>query len=104
MQPSLTPSARRCAIWIIALAASTGAWAQASGADRGREMAGELQKRFAAADVNHDGLLSREEAKNGMPFVHRNFDAIDAARKGQVSMAQIAAFFREKAAARNAGG
>ena len=66
-------------------------------------MAAALKKRFTTADVDHDGLLSREEAKAGMPYVHRNFDQIDTAKTGSVSMAEIAAFFRDKAAARKAG-
>jgi Ca2+-binding EF-hand superfamily protein len=81
-------------------AASTAAFAQAeSDPGRGKQMGAELKKRFATADTNHDGLLSREEAKAGMPFVHRNFDAIDTAKTGQVSMAEIATFFRTKGAA-----
>ena len=44
------------------------------------------------------------EAKAGMPFVYRNFDQIDTARTGAVSMAEIAAFFRTRAAARKTGG
>ena len=104
MQVSFLSMARRGAVWVLAAAVSAGAFAQASApGSRGREMAAELKQRFTEADVNHDGLLSREEAKNGMPFVYRNFDGIDTARKGQVSMAEIAAFFREKAAARKAG-
>ena len=95
----------RCSAACILAAASAGAFAQAaSEPGHGREMAAELKQRFIAADVNHDGLLSREEAKAGMPFVYRNFDQIDAAKTGAVSMAEIAAFFRGRAAARKAGG
>jgi hypothetical protein len=39
-----------------------------------------------------------------MPFVYRNFDQIDTAKTGAVSMAEIASFFRTRAAARKAGG
>ena len=41
--------------------------AQAQDAKAGRrDMAGELQKRFAAADKNGDGKLTKEEAQAGM--------------------------------------
>jgi len=103
MKTSHRDWARRGAVAVLAVAAAAGAFAQAADPGRGREMAAELKKRFTTADVNQDGLLSREEAKNGMPFVYRNFDAIDTSRKGQLSMADIATFFREKGAARKAG-
>jgi len=103
MQVCLVPWARRGLVPLLAALVSAGALAQASEPGRGREMAAELKKRFSAADANHDGLLTRDEAKNGMPFVYRNFDAIDTARTGQLSMAEIAAFFRAKAAEKKAG-
>ena len=93
----------RSAAWLVAVAASAGVVAQTSEPGRGRQLAAELKKRFTAADLNQDGLLSRDEAKAGMPYVHRNFDAIDTAKSGQLSMAEIAAFFRDKAASRQAG-
>ena len=104
MKPSHRSWARCSAACVLA-AASVGAFAQAATEPaHGRDMAAELKKRFAAADVNHDGLLSREEAKAGMPFVYRNFDQIDTAKTGAVSMAEIATFFRGRAAAHKAGG
>jgi len=105
MKASHRSWARCSAAGVLAAAASAGALAQvASEPGHGREMAAELKKRFAAADVNQDGLLSREEAKAGMPFVYRNFDQIDTARTGAVSMADIATFFRGRGGARKAGG
>ena len=96
----------RCsAACVLAAASSAGAFAQAASEPaHGRDMAAELKKRFAAADVDHDGLLTREEAKAGMPFVYRNFDQIDTAKTGAVSMAEIATFFRGRSAAHKAGG
>jgi hypothetical protein len=45
-----------------------------------------LDKNFDAADKNHDGLLTRQEAQSGpVPFIARNFDAIDTAHRGVVS-------------------
>jgi len=97
------PWGRVFALLTLAAAASSSAFAQAGDASRGRQMAGELKKRFTAADANHDGRLSREEAKAGMPFVYRNFDAIDTAKTGSLSMAEIATFVRDKAGAQKAG-
>ena len=48
-----------------------------------------LTERFQKADLDHDGKLTREEAKAGMPRVFKNFDKIDADRKGFVTLQQI---------------
>ena len=94
MKASHRAWARFSAVGVLVVA-SAGAFAQAaSEPGRGKEAAAELKKRFAAADVNHDGRLTREEAKAGMPGVYDNFDQIDTAKTGSVSMAEIAAFLR----------
>lgn len=78
--------------------------AQAQDAKSGRrDMAGELQKRFAAADKNGDGRLTKEEAQAGMPMVYKHFDEIDKAHAGSVSLADIAAFAKDRRAAKQAG-
>jgi len=51
----------------------------------------QIQERFAAADKNHDGKLTLEEAKAGMPRVANNFDVIDAGHRGYVTVAEIEA-------------
>lgn len=51
-----------------------------------------MHQRFESADTNHDGRISREDARDRMPFVYRNFDAIDTEHKGYVTMAQIEAY------------
>ena len=86
---------------LLALAAG-GAWAQSAG--KGRDVAAELQKRFAAADLDHDGKLTRAEAQAGMPRLYRRFDEIDTAKAGFITLADIAAYARERGAARKAGG
>lgn len=50
-----------------------------------------LQQKFQAADTNHDGKLTLDEAKAGMPRVARNFDKIDVEKKGYVTLEQIQA-------------
>ena len=103
-------SASRRTRWHLALASilaatvASGAFAQAAGGGRGKEVAAEAKKRFAAADVDHDGKLTKAEAEAGMPFVAEHFDEIDTARKGSVTMRDIAVFVRAKAAARKAAG
>lgn len=60
--------------------------------ERLAQVRAELQKRFAAADANGDGKLTRDEAKGKMPRVEKNFDAIDTAHTGAVTLADIEAF------------
>lgn len=64
---------------------STAAVAQESFRDR------QIDERFAAADKNHDGKLTLQEAKDGMPKVAANFDKIDTQQKGYVTVDQIKA-------------
>lgn len=59
----------------------------------------EFDKRFAEADADHDGKLSREEAK-AMPHVAENFDAIDTAKTGFVTKEQVQAEIKKRGAER----
>lgn len=51
----------------------------------------QAQERLKAADTNHDGLISREEAK-ALPRIAEQFDAIDANKDGQISTEELRAF------------
>ena len=51
-----------------------------------------IAERFQAADTNHDGKLTLEEAKAGMPRVAAAFSQIDVENKGYVTLEQIQAF------------
>jgi len=51
-----------------------------------------LKQRFAAADTNKDGKLTREECSAGMPRIYRGFDEIDSGKKGFITLDQIMAF------------
>lgn len=53
-----------------------------------------LHQRFAAANLTGDGRLTIEQARSTLPYVARNFDGIDAARKGYVTLEDIRAFLR----------
>ncbi len=48
-----------------------------------------LQERFDAANKTHDGHLTMEQAKSGMPSVAKNFAAIDKDKSGYVTMDEI---------------
>ncbi len=97
-------------VWALA---STGALAQQAAvpvassvplvtSPRAEGLQARLQSRFAIADANHDGQLTREEANGRMPWVHKHFDAIDSARAGSVTLAQIQAFAAQQTARRRA--
>lgn len=94
MNPTLGASTRLDVAVVMLCAACFTSDVLAQGAESARQekMRAELQKRFKAADTNADGRLSRDEAKGGMPRIHRNFDAIDAGKTGFVSLEQIATF------------
>ncbi|MDR6518242.1 hypothetical protein [Variovorax atrisoli] len=84
---------KTCHVLLLALAtASFAACAQTPDAGRAAQMRTELHKRFGAADIDADGRLTRDEARGRMPWVYRNFDAIDRARAGSVTMEQIEAY------------
>lgn len=54
-------------------------------------------EKFKAADVDHDGKLTRAEAEAGMPEVAKQFDQIDTKKTGAVTQRQIGAYFVAKA-------
>ncbi|WP_295379679.1 EF-hand domain-containing protein [uncultured Pseudacidovorax sp.] len=72
-------------------------------ASRREALRSELTQRFAAADTNADGRLSRDEAKAGMPRVYRAFDAIDSTHAGSITLAQIEAYLASQRGKRGAG-
>ena len=51
-----------------------------------------IAARFQAADTDHDGKLTLEEAKAGMPRVAKLFSQIDVENNGYVTLEQIQAF------------
>ena len=51
-----------------------------------------LKSRFAAADKNGDGKLTREECQSGMPRIYRGFDRIDVDHNGYITLDQIISF------------
>jgi hypothetical protein len=62
-----------------------------------------MQQRFDAANTSKDGKLTLEQAKAAkLTRVVRNFDAMDSAKKGYVTMDDWHAFNRAQRAARKA--
>ena len=61
-----------------------------------------IQERFDAANTTRDGKLTLAQAQTGMPRIAQNFDAIDTAHKGYVTMDDIHAYNRARRAARRA--
>ncbi|MCZ8321833.1 MAG: hypothetical protein O9296_09660 [Novosphingobium sp.] len=51
----------------------------------------QVEARFKAADANHDGRLTKAEAQAGMPRVYPNFDRLDTAKRGYLTLPQIKA-------------
>jgi Ca2+-binding EF-hand superfamily protein len=58
------------------------------------------RQRFAAADLDHDGYLSPDEAKQGMPRLAAHFGEIDGNHDGRLSAAEILDYLRQRRAAR----
>ncbi|MBV7538526.1 EF-hand domain-containing protein [Duganella sp. sic0402] len=56
-----------------------------------------LRKRFDAADLDGNGMLSRDEArKAGLGVVDRNFDHIDTAQRGNVSFDDLQTYLIQR--------
>lgn len=72
--------------------------AQAQDDTRQQRILDELQLRFTKADTNQDGLLSRDEAKAGMPRVYQRYDDIDTGKKGALSLDDITGYLAQQRA------
>lgn len=77
----------------------TGTGPNAAGG-RMEQFTAHLQQRFQAADKDGNGDLTRPEAEAGMPYVARQFDQIDTAKRGAVTLPQIEAYLASRAAAK----
>lgn len=61
-------------------------------ADIDPETLATLRSRFATADKNGDGKLTRDECQAGMPRIFKGFDRIDTDKRGYITLDQITAF------------
>ncbi len=84
-----------------AFALSTLALSACAGNDaRTQKIAQKAKERFAAADTNHDGQLSQDEANHGMPRLATHFAEIDTDSNGQLSTAEITAYIQQRRGSR----
>jgi Ca2+-binding EF-hand superfamily protein len=60
-----------------------------------------MRDRFAAADKNGNGKLTRDEAKGKMPRVYENFATIDRDKKGYVTLKEIEDSLKENVVVSN---
>lgn len=51
----------------------------------------EIAQRFAKCDTNHDGKLTKAEAKGCMPRIYDHFGYLDAGNKGYLTVSEIQA-------------
>ncbi len=71
----------------FSLAALSSTLSYADDASRNKEIA----QRFAKCDTNHDGRLTKDEAKGCMPRIYDHFSYLDSGNKGYLTVAEIQA-------------
>jgi Ca2+-binding EF-hand superfamily protein len=71
----------------LLFAAMYPAYSHADDASKNQEIA----QRFAKCDLNHDGKLTKEEAKGCMPRIYDHFSYLDSSNKGYLTVAEIQA-------------
>lgn len=85
-------------VLIVAVGLGLPMWASAqAGVGRLASKLDVVSKNFDAADRDHDGLLTKDEAKAGnVPFIARHFDQIDREHRGKVSKQDVAAYLQSR--------
>ncbi|MEP6483133.1 MAG: EF-hand domain-containing protein [Rudaea sp.] len=98
---TLSARAVAIALMLFACASSFDLHAQQTATPDRTQKAGEkLREKFSAADIDHDGSLTRDEAAKGMPHAAKHFDDIDANHDGKLSLQEIAQYLSAKRRAR----
>lgn len=67
------------------------------GGGRAEQAMSQLNDKFTAADKDHDGKLTREEASAGMPRLASRFDEIDSEHRGYLTLEQIQSYMQARA-------
>lgn len=78
-------------LWLLAATLFSMA-AYSAEQNRAQRLDIKLQERFAKADVDKNGYVSAAEVDGKMPFVDRNFAAIDTTGRGSVTLDEIRAY------------
>lgn len=63
--------------------------------ERRAKIRAKMIEKFNAADTNHDGKLTLEEAQAGLPRLAQNFSKIDTAGRGYITIDDIRAARRQ---------
>lgn len=92
--------ARSTTLAMLATLALTLCGCAAASGSRSEQFAQRAQQRFADADLDRDGQLSREEAKQGTPRLAEHFDEIDSDHDGLLSSAEILSYLKQRRGAR----
>ena len=79
----------------LAIATATTAFAAdtTAPATRIEKNGAKMRDRFEAADVDHDGLLSRDETAKGLPHLSKHFDEIDKGKSSYTETDLIRTIF-----------
>lgn len=96
IQPKTTLKRGALLTMAILLCTVTHVWAARPSEER---RAG-ADERFRQADSDGNGMLSKDEAARGTPWIAKNFDAIDADKDSQVTRDEIRAFAQARRKAR----
>ena len=88
-------------ITLIAALAVASSAAFAAVAAEGHGPRGAIAERLKQADIDGNGMLSREEAK-ALPMISKHFDEIDANHDGQITTEELRAFHKARAGERQA--
>ncbi|SFS12174.1 hypothetical protein SAMN05216570_2623 [Dyella sp. OK004] len=83
---------------IVAIGLGLPMWASAqAGVGRLASKLDMASKNFDAADRDHDGMLTKDEAEKGnVPFIAHHFDQIDREHRGKVSKQDVAAYLQSR--------
>lgn len=93
--PARTP--RPLVTALVAVALSSLALSACAGSEsRNQKIVEKARERFAAADINHDGLLDPDEAAKGMPRIASHFAEIDSNKDGRLSPEEILGWIQQR--------
>jgi Ca2+-binding EF-hand superfamily protein len=96
MSNALSSPSRPATLTLLAgLALALCGCATATGS-RSQQFAERAQQRFAQADLDRDGQLSRDEAEQGTPRLAGHFDEIDSDHDGLLSTAEILSYLKQR--------